>query len=96
MTTTPVFTPSQTDLRDMIAKAMAKCDADIDQCARRKEAREIKRMEQAWGAEARSQFLAATQAATPPTPNSPPSAPRWPERITPCPTHQSSQSFTRR
>ena len=38
ITTATHFVPSSTTLNDMIARAMAKCDADIEQTALRKEA----------------------------------------------------------
>ncbi len=37
-TTATHFVPSSTTLNDMIARAMAKCDADVEQAALRKEA----------------------------------------------------------
>lgn len=59
MEATKPFTPSQNDLRAMIANAMAKCDADCEQAALKREARDNARMEQAWTAQARSIARAA-------------------------------------
>lgn len=52
MATTTHFTPSSNDLMDMIRRAEAKCDADVEQSRLRKEAREEARMVRALTAEA--------------------------------------------
>ncbi len=45
------FTPSSSALLAMIASAEARCDADVDQWQRRREAREDARRVDAWFAE---------------------------------------------
>ena len=45
MNTPKLFTPSSTDLDNMIAQAMRKCDADIEQTKLTKEARADARAE---------------------------------------------------
>jgi hypothetical protein len=48
------FIPSSTDLNDMVRRAMAKCDADVEQTRLREERRADLRMERAWTAEAKA------------------------------------------
>lgn len=55
------FTPSGTDLDNMIASAMAKCDASVEQARLKREAREEARAARAWGAEVKARFYARIQ-----------------------------------
>jgi hypothetical protein len=57
------FTPSSSDLDDMISNAMAKCDHDIDQARRAEEAAAEARAVQAWVAAAKARHYRRAQSA---------------------------------
>jgi hypothetical protein len=53
-TRSSLIVPSSSSLMGQIARAMAKCDGDIEQAALRKEAEADRRMERHWTAEAQA------------------------------------------